>query len=213
MSSPALTARQQQILNFIQHYLDQHQCPPTQAEITLAMGFRSRTAAKDHLRALEKKGVLELRAGSSRGIQLLQVERSSPQQLASSRGLPLIGRVAAGQPILALENIVAWQKIDPELFRPAADYLLQVVGESMRDAGIADGDLLAVQQSPIARDGQIVVARLEDEVTVKRFLRRGDVVELLPANPDFQPIKVDLREQELSIEGLMVGLIRCGAPV
>lgn len=198
MASP-LTPRQQQILDFIRAHIAAQQVPPTQAEITAAMGFRSRTAAVDHLRALEKKGVLELVAGSSRGIRLLEPEDT---------GLPLIGRVAAGVPILAVENIQSRHQVDPGLFRPRADYLLQVHGESMIDAGIADGDLLAVHQTPEAENGQIVVARLDDEVTVKRLMRRGPIVELQPANPAFQPIRVDLRERELAIEGRMVGLIR-----
>ncbi len=198
MSTP-LTRRQQQILDLIRAHMASHQVPPTQAEITAAMGFRSRTAAVDHLRALERKGVLELVSGSSRGIRLLE---------AAEPGLPLIGRVAAGLPILALENIQSRHQVDPALFRPRADYLLQVRGESMIEAGIADGDLLAVHQSPEADNGQIVVARLEEEVTVKRYSRRGPIVTLAPANPDFAPIRVDLRERELHIEGRMVGLIR-----
>lgn len=198
MSAP-LTRRQQQILDLIRSHMAAHQVPPTQAEITAAMGFRSRTAAVDHLRALERKGVLELIAGSSRGIRLLE---------SAEPGLPLIGRVAAGLPILALENIQSRHVVDPALFRPRADYLLQVRGESMIEAGIADGDLLAVHQSPEADNGQIVVARLEEEVTVKRYSRRGPIVTLAPANPDFAPIRVDLRERELHIEGRMVGLIR-----
>ncbi len=198
MSAP-LTRRQQQILDLIRAHMASHQVPPTQAEITAAMGFRSRTAAVDHLRALERKGVLELVSGSSRGIRLLE---------AAEPGLPLIGRVAAGLPILALENIQSRHQVDPALFRPRADYLLQVRGESMIEAGIADGDLLAVHQSPEAGNGQIVVARLEDEVTVKRYSRRGPIVTLAPANPDFTPLRIDLRERELHIEGRMVGLIR-----
>ncbi len=198
MSTP-LTRRQQQILDLIRAHMASHQVPPTQAEITAAMGFRSRTAAVDHLRALERKGVLELVSGSSRGIRLLE---------AAEPGLPLIGRVAAGLPILALENIQSRHQVDPALFRPRADYLLQVRGESMIEAGIADGDLLAVHQSPEAGNGQIVVARLEDEVTVKRYSRRGPIVTLAPANPDFTPLRIDLRERELHIEGRMVGLIR-----
>ncbi len=199
MTSTSLTRRQQQILDLIRDHMATHQVPPTQAEITAAMGFRSRTATVDHLRALERKGALELVAGSSRGIRLLQ---------GADPGLPLIGRVAAGLPILAVENIQSRHLVDPTLFRPRADYLLQVRGESMIEAGIADGDLLAVHQSPEASNGQIVVARLDDEVTVKRYSRRGPIVTLAPANPDFTPIRVDLRERELHIEGHMVGLIR-----
>ncbi len=201
MNTPALTRRQQQILDFIQNHISHHQRPPTQAEITTAMGFRSRTATVDHLRALEKKGVLHRQPGNARGLQLLHTAPPSDS-------LPLIGRVAAGAPILAVENIQTHHAVDPSLFKPRADYLLQVHGQSMRDVGIADGDLLAVHQTPEARNGQIVVARLDEEVTVKRFQRDGDLVELLPANPDFAPIRIDLRERELGIEGLVVGLIR-----
>lgn len=194
-----LTTRQQQILAFIREHLLQQQRPPTQAEIMAHMGFASRTAVRDHLNALEKKGVLRLSGGTSRGIVLEQ---------PSKQVLPLIGRVAAGEPILALENIESEHAVDPQLFKPRADYLLRVQGLSMRDAGIADGDLLAVHQTREARNGQIIVARLDDEVTVKRFDKRGHRVRLLPANPDFAPITLDLREQSLHIEGLMVGLIR-----
>ncbi len=201
MSTANLTQRQQQILDLVQAHLERHQRPPTQAEITAAMGFSSRTATRDHLAALEKKGVLRLQAGRSRGIQLTQAVSPRPY-------LPLIGQVAAGAPILAVENVLSEHAVDPALFKPRADYLLQVRGQSMRDAGIADGDLLAVHQTPQARNGQIVVARLDDEVTVKRFEQTGAQVRLLPANPDFSPIEVDLRKQVLSIEGLMVGLIR-----
>lgn len=204
MPSSRLTPRQAQILQFIRSYTGTQKMPPTQAEITAAMGFSSRTATRDHLRALEKKGVLELKPGASRGIQLL-----TPTLSAS---LPLIGRVAAGQPILALENVLAQHVIDPQLFHPRADYLLQVQGQSMRDAGIADGDLLAVHRTPEARNGQIVVARIDDEVTVKRFERHAEWVSLLPANPDFAPIRINLRKQSLHIEGLMVGLIRQSSP-
>ncbi|MGJ8668285.1 MAG: transcriptional repressor LexA [Oceanococcus sp.] len=201
MSTHHLTHRQQQILDLIQDHLQQYQRPPTQAEITSAMGFSSRTATRDHLRALERKGVLHLEAGASRGIAL-----SSPT--TSPHMLPLIGQVAAGQPILAIENVLSEHAIDHKLFTPRADYLLKVRGLSMRDAGINDGDLLAVHQTPQANNGQIVVARLDDEVTVKRFHRQGKRVRLLPENSDFSPIEIDLDEQELHIEGLMVGLIR-----
>lgn len=196
-----LTHRQQQILDLIQNHLQQHQRPPTQAEITAAMGFSSRTATRDHLRALEKKGAIKLETGASRGIRVIQAK-------SALQRLPLIGQVAAGHPILAIENIVSEHEVDPSLFTPRADYLLKVRGLSMRDAGIHDGDLLAVHQTPQARNGQIVVARLEDEVTVKRFLRQGQRVCLLAENPDFPAIEVDLSKQELHIEGLMVGLIR-----
>lgn len=196
-----LTPRQQQILDWIRDHLRRHQRPPTQAEITAAMGFRSRTATRDHLEALARKGALSLQRGASRGIVVH--DTSVPTQT-----LPLVGRVAAGQPILALEHVIAEHQVDPSLFRARADYLLSVSGHSMRDAGILDGDLLAVQHTPEARNGDIVVARLDEEVTVKRFEQQQHQVRLLPANPDFSPIEIDLRRQSLVIEGRMVGLIR-----
>lgn len=196
-----LTPRQQQILDWIRDHLRRHQRPPTQAEITTAMGFRSRTATRDHLEALARKGALSLQRGASRGIVVH--DTSVPTQT-----LPLVGRVAAGQPILALEHVIAEHQVDPSLFRARADYLLSVSGHSMRDAGILDGDLLAVQHTPEARNGDIVVARLDEEVTVKRFEQQQHQVRLLPANPDFSPIEIDLRRQPLVIEGRMVGLIR-----
>lgn len=196
-----LTPRQQQILDWIRDHLRRHQRPPTQAEITAAMGFRSRTATRDHLEALARKGALSLQRGASRGIVVH--DTSAPTQT-----LPLVGRVAAGQPILALEHVIAEHQVDPSLFRARADYLLSVSGHSMRDAGILDGDLLAVQHTPEARNGDIVVARLDEEVTVKRFEQQQHQVRLLPANPDFSPIEIDLRRQSLVIEGRMVGLIR-----
>jgi repressor LexA len=200
MNIPALTARQTQILSFIRKYLAANHMPPTQLAIMMAMGFRSRTAVRDHLKALEKKGAISLMSGASRGIQLLErVPRAA---------IPLIGQVAAGHPILALENIQSHHSLDAGLFHPRADYLLKVQGMSMRDAGIIDGDLLAVHQTPEARNGQIVVARIDDEVTVKRFERKGHWVELIPANTDFKSLRIDLRKLNLSIEGLMVGLIR-----
>lgn len=194
-----LTPRQAQILQLIREYAEATGFPPTRAEIAQAMGFRSANAAEEHLRALARKGMIEMQPGASRGIRLKDVG-----------GLPLVGRVAAGSPILAAEHVEARYQLDPALFNPRADYLLRVQGMSMRDAGILDGDLLAVHRTQEARNGQIVVARLADEVTVKRFQRRGDRVQLLPENPDFQPILVDLQREELVIEGLGVGVIRNG---
>lgn len=192
-----LTQRQQQILDWIRQHMEQEGLPPTRAELCEAMGFRSPNAAEDHLRALARKGAIELVAGSSRGIRL-----------PDPGGLPLVGRVAAGSPVLAAEHIEAHHKVDPQMFRPQADYLLRVRGESMRDVGILDNDLLAVHQTAVARNGQIVVARIGEEVTVKRFRQHGHQVELLPENPDFEPILVDLRHEPLVIEGLGVGIIR-----
>lgn len=194
-----LTPRQQEILALIRDHLETRGCPPTRAEIARALGFRSANAAESHLRALARKGVLELVPGASRGIRLAE---------AAAGGLPLIGRVAAGAPILAEENIEGRYRLDPDLFHPHADYLLRVRGDSMRDAGILDGDLLAVHRAPEAANGQIVVARLDDEVTVKRFRRRGHSVELSAENPAYAPIRVDLRSAELVLEGLAVGVVR-----
>jgi len=199
-----LTPRQQQILDLIRRHIGETGYPPTRAEIAGALGFRSVNAAEDHLRALERRGAVQLQKGASRGIRLLQ---------PVGEGLPVVGRVAAGSPILALEHIEEHYRLDPGLFRPRADYLLRVRGESMRDAGILDGDLLAVHQTPEAENGQIVVARLDEEVTVKRLRRPGHWryrLHLLAENPDFEPIQVDLRVQSLVIEGIGVGVLRCG---
>jgi repressor LexA len=197
-----LTPRQEQILRLIRELTEATGFPPTRAEIARALGFRSVNAAEEHLKALARKGAVEILAGASRGIRL-----------KDRGGLPLVGRVAAGSPILAEQNIEGRYQLDPLLFRPRADYLLRVEGMSMRDAGILDGDLLAVHTTPEAGNGQIVVARLHDEVTVKRFERKGHRVRLLPENPDFQPLLVDLRRQPLVIEGLGVGVIRNGKPL
>lgn len=203
-----LTIRQQEILDYIRESLARRGAPPTRAEIVERFGFKSPNAAEDHLRALAKRGAIELLGGgTSRGIRLLAVPA-----LAHDRSLPLIGRVAAGQPILAAESIESFCPVDPAVFRPRADFLLRVRGESMRDVGIRHDDLLAVHKQTTASNGQIVIARLGDEVTVKRFHREGDVVRLLPANPDFGPIRVDLARTELLIEGLAVGVIRSGFP-
>jgi repressor LexA len=179
--------------------------PQTIAELSEHFGFRSPNAAESHLRALEKKGAITIERGRSRGITLTALSAAS---LSARTRLPLVGRVAAGSPILAQENIEHEYRVDPALFSPRPHYLLRVEGMSMRDAGILDRDLLAVHRTPEVRDGQIVVARVDDEVTVKRFRRRGHLVSLLPENPDFEPISVDLRRQQLTIEGLGVGIIR-----
>lgn len=202
-----LTERQSEILKLIREMTEVSGFPPTRAEIARTMGFRSVNAAEQHLRALEKKGFLEILSGASRGIR---VKDSKPQGKGSPRlfELPLVGRVAAGSPILAEENLQGSYQVDPNMFTPRADYLLKVKGLSMRDVGIMDGDLLAVHRSSEARTGQIVVARLDDEVTVKRLRRRGHAVQLVAENPDFEPIEVDLRTQELAIEGIAVGIIR-----
>lgn len=197
----SLTPRQSEILEFVRSSIREQGWPPTRAEIARAMGFASATAAVDHLKALAKKGFVELLPGASRGIRLLEAN-------SAADGLPLIGRVAAGSPILAQEHVVGHYPVDTGLFYPRADYLLQVRGMSMRDVGILDGDWLAVHRVSEARNGQIVVARLDDEVTVKRLRLLPGRAELLPENPDFQPIEVDLTHQSLAIEGLAVGVIR-----
>lgn len=208
MTQDNLTTRQREILNYISEHIDQQGFPPTRSELCEHFGFRSPNAAESHLRALDRKGVIQLGRGRSRGITLTTLARAS-LPTADARGtLPLVGRVAAGSPVLAEENIENEYRFDPALFSPRPDYLLRVQGLSMRDAGILDGDLLAVHRTPEARNGQIVVARLDDEVTVKRFQREGQRVSLLPENPDFEPIVVDLAQQHLAIEGLGVGVIR-----
>ena len=199
-----LTNRQRRVLNLIREHLATTGMPPTRSEIALALGFRSPNAAEDHLKALARKGAISLTPGTSRGIRVLADE---------DPGLPVVGQVAAGAPILAQEHIESHCRVEPGLFSPRADYLLQVKGMSMRDAGILDGDLLAVHHTPKAGNGQVVVARLDEEVTVKRFRQRGNVVQLLPENPDFSPIVVDLRRQPLVIEGIGVGVIRKGHPL
>jgi len=198
-----LTLRQAEILAFIQEKQATNGMPPTRTEIAEHFCFRSTYAASKHLQALARKGVLELLPGASRGIRLLR----APE--AAAAGLPVVGRVAAGAPLLAQECIEAHYALDPGLFRPRADYLLRVRGESMRDAGILDGDLLAVHKTPQAANGQIVVARLEGEVTVKRFQREAQQVRLLPENPDFSPILVDAGMADFCIEGVAVGCLRC----
>jgi repressor LexA len=203
-----LTPRQSQVLHLIRQAVVETGMPPTRAEIAKQLGFRSPNAAEEHLRTLQRKGCIELIAGASRGIRL----RDS---LRDQLGLPLIGRVAAGRPILAEEHIVDHMRIDPNLFKPRPHYLLKVVGESMTGAGILDGDLVAVHRTADVRNRQIVVARLENEVTVKRYRLEGNIAWLLPENSDFEPLRVDLRSQSLLIEGVVVGVLRMssdGAP-
>ncbi|HEY5774980.1 MAG TPA: transcriptional repressor LexA [Xanthomonadales bacterium] len=209
MTEKPLTKRQKEILTFISDHIDSEGFPPTRNDLSKHFGFRSPNAAESHLRALEHKGVIRIEAGRSRGITLTSLSPSNLPPLSALRTpLPLVGRVAAGSPILAQENIENEYRVDPSLFSSRPHYLLRVEGNSMLNAGILDGDLLAVHRTPEARNGQIVVARLDDEVTVKRFERNGHQVSLLPENPDFQPMLVDLRRQSLVIEGLAVGVIR-----
>ena len=215
---PKLTDRQQQILDLIQRAIARTGAPPTRAEIATELGFKSANAAEEHLQALARKGAIELVSGTSRGIRLKSdtlraINESRGKSLAQSvadfaqLALPLIGRVAAGSPILAQEHIDKTYYVEDSLFQRKPDYLLKVRGMSMRDAGIMDGDLLAVQSTKEAKNGQIVVARLGDEVTVKRFMRHNNLIELHPENPDYQTIVVEPGEA-FEIEGLAVGLIR-----
>ncbi|MFZ4550933.1 MAG: transcriptional repressor LexA [Aquabacterium sp.] len=227
---PKLTPRQQQIFELIQRAIARTGSPPTRAEIAAELGFRSANAAEEHLQALARKGVIELVGGTSRGIRLkadtLRSVNENRKQTASAKSsngslsfslalpgleqlvLPLVGRVAAGQPILAQEHVEQTYAVEPSLFAKRPDYLLRVRGMSMKDIGILDGDLLAVARSREARNGQIVVARIGDEVTVKRFQRTAQGIELLPENPDFQPIVVTPDSPDFELEGLAVGLIR-----
>lgn len=211
-----LTERQQQILDLIRQEITRVGFPPTRAEIARTLGFRSPNAAEDHLKALARKGVIELTAGASRGIRLVQSDKSAAPaaapaaQLAAAASaflLPLVGRVAAGHPILASEHVEREISVEPSLFQQTPDYLLRVKGDSMINAGILDGDLLAVKKAAEARNGQIVVARIGDEVTVKRFSRQGRILELLPENPAYSPIRVSASEP-FALEGIAVGLIR-----
>lgn len=208
-----LTKRQQQVLDIVKRAMRDKGMPPTRAEIADILGFKSANAAEEHLKALAKKGAIEILAGTSRGIRILNddtsIKGSKPNSEENDEGLPVLGQVAAGSPVLASENIAFHLKIDPNSFRKKADYLLRVKGLSMKNIGIMEGDLLAVHRTTDApRNGQLVVARIQDEVTVKRFKKEGHWVWLLPENEDFDPIKVDLREETLVIEGLAVGLIR-----
>jgi len=217
--TPKLTERQQQILDLVRGAIERTGAPPTRAEIAAELGFKSANAAEEHLQALARKGVIELVGGTSRGIRLksdtlraLHQSRGSQFSLPlpglSQLTLPLVGRVAAGSPILAQEHIDQTYVMEASMFARRPDFLLKVRGMSMRDAGIMDGDLLAVQKAKEAKNGQIVVARLGDEVTVKRFRRTRTSIELLPENPDFEPIVVPFGDVDFELEGLAVGLIR-----
>ena len=219
---PKLTARQQQIFDLVRTSIENTGSPPTRAEIAHELGFRSANAAEEHLQALARKGVIELLGGTSRGIRLrsdalraLNESRESrshqfslPIPSLAQLNLPLVGRVSAGAPILAQEHIEQNYNVEASMFSRRPDFLLRVRGMSMKDIGIMDGDLLAVQKASEARNGQIVVARLGDEVTVKRFKRGKQGIELLPENPDFEPIQVPEGDESFALEGLAVGLIR-----
>jgi SOS-response transcriptional repressor, LexA len=206
MTTPNLTERQQKTLDFLREYLQTQGLPPTLREIADALGFPSHSSAQACVESLVRKGVLE-RSPQHRGLRLPS-GNAAAIRAAMLNELPLIGRVAAGSPILAEENIESQLEIDPAMFHPRADYLLRVVGMSMRDVGILDGDLLAVHRTATANDGQIVVARLDDEVTVKRLKHERNRLLLLPENPDFSPIEVDPRRHAFAIEGRYVGIIR-----
>jgi len=197
-----LTPRQQEVFDLIKSKIDETGMPPTRAEIARELGFRSANAAEEHLKALARKQVIEIVPGASRGIRIMQ------EAANEETGLPLIGRVAAGEPILAQEHVESHYQVDPNMFHPQADFLLRVHGESMKNIGIMDGDLLAVHKTQDVRNGQVVVARVEDDVTVKRLEKKGSKVLLHAENEDFSPIEVDLTCQELSIEGIAVGIIR-----
>ncbi|MEH6549684.1 MAG: transcriptional repressor LexA [Pseudomonadales bacterium] len=196
-----LTARQSQVLELIKTHIEDTGFPPTRADIAREFGFKSANAAEEHLRALARKGAIEMVAGASRGIRLPPPEH---------QGIPIVGHVAAGYPVLAEEHVEDYCDVPPSLFSPRADFFLRVRGESMREAGILDGDLLAVHSTSEANSGQIVIARLDDEVTVKRLRTTKSKFQIIlePENPDFNPIEVDLREQHCSIEGISVGVIR-----
>ncbi|NUY55380.1 repressor LexA [Salinivibrio sp. MA351] len=200
-----LTARQQQIFELIKTHIEDTGMPPTRAEIARQLGFRSANAAEEHLKALARKGVLEIIPGASRGIRLISEEEVVTPD---DQGLPLIGRVAAGEPILAQEHVESLYQVDPALFKPSADFLLRVSGMSMKDIGILDGDLLAVHKTQDVHNGQVVVARVDDDVTVKRLEKKGSNVVLHAENDEFMPISVDLTAQSLTIEGVAVGVIR-----
>lgn len=198
-----LTKRQSEVLECIRTYIESTGYPPTRAEIAKELGFRSANAAEEHLKALSRKGAIEMTAGTSRGIRIPDMEEEN-------LGIPVIGRVAAGSPVLAQEHIAEHCQIPADFFYPKADYFLKVQGLSMKDVGILDGDLLAVHQTDQAKNGQLVVARIDEEVTVKRFEKKQHQVLLIAENPDFDPIEIDLRQQELHIEGLAVGVLRRG---
>ena len=196
-----LTSRQQQVLDLVRRHISETGYPPTRADIARELGFKSANAAEEHLKALARKGAIEMIAGASRGIRLPE-----------SAGIPIVGRVAAGDPVLAEQNIEDYCDLPPTFFKPSADYFLVVKGDSMMEVGILDGDLLAVHSTPVANNGDIVVARIEEDVTVKRLHKTGQkhLLELLPENQDYEPIKVDLREQAFAIEGISVGILRRG---
>lgn len=206
MTRKHLTERQQEIFDFLKFHIETTGMPPTRVEIAREIGFKSPNAAEEHLKALARKGYIEMLSGTSRGIRLLVTDEA-----ANEDTLPLVGKVAAGTPIMAIEHIDNYYPVNGSMFSPHADYLLKVSGNSMEKIGILDGDLLAVHKTNVARNGQVVVARLEDEVTVKRLEKKGDLVYLHPENDELEPIVVDIRLEYLEIEGIAVGVIRSNA--
>ncbi|QIW15435.1 repressor LexA [Pasteurellaceae bacterium RH1A] len=202
-----LTQRQQEIFDFVKNHIETTGMPPTRVEIAREIGFRSPNAAEEHLKALARKGYIEMISGTSRGIRILVNDEAANDD----EGLPLVGKVAAGAPILAIEHIENHYPVNGSLFSPAADYLLKVSGNSMEKIGILDGDLLAVHRTSSVRNGQVVVARVDDEVTVKRLEKKGNLIYLHPENDELEPIVVDPRFQFIEIEGLAVGVIRSNA--
>ena len=203
------SARQRQVLQLIARHLEHHGMPPTRAELAEALGLRNRQGIEQHLRALARKGHIRLEPGIARGIRLAEGGRA---RVPSPARLPLYGRVAAGVPTLASSNLEDELLVDPTLFRPAADFLLRVHGDSMRDADILDRDILAVHRTREASNGQVVVARLGEEATVKIYRRRGSLLRLEPANDAYAPLEIDLATQACVIEGLVVGIVRAGLP-
>ncbi len=200
-----LTKRQSEVMDMIREFIAETGFPPTRAEIAKHLGFKSPNAAEEHLKALAKKGAIEILPGASRGLKVVE---ETPEELPVDIGLPIIGKVAAGFPILAQENVSSYVQIPPEMFYPKADYFLSVTGMSMKDIGIFDGDLIAVHKTSTVKNGQVVVARIDDDVTVKRFQQDGKIIHLIAENSDFDDIKVDLETTEFAIEGISVGVIR-----
>ncbi|AWI51130.1 repressor LexA [Actinobacillus porcitonsillarum] len=208
MARKHLTARQQEIFDFVKNHITTTGMPPTRVEIAREIGFKSPNAAEEHLKALARKGYIEMLSGTSRGIRILVNDET---ESANDDGLPLIGKVAAGTPIEAIEHIENYYPVNGAMFSPAADYLLRVNGNSMEKIGILDGDLLAVHKTNYAKNGQVIVARVDDEVTVKRLEKKGDLIYLHPENDELEAIVVDPRIEYIEIEGIAVGVIRSNA--
>ncbi|MDH2924413.1 SOS-response transcriptional repressor LexA [Nicoletella semolina] len=211
MNLPHLTARQQEILDFVRQHIEETGMPPTRVEIARKIGFKSPNAAEEHLKALARKGYIEMLSGTSRGIRILVENAESENDENIDEGLPLVGKVAAGSPITAVEHIENHYPVNGAMFSPNADYLLRVNGNSMEKIGILDGDLLAVHRTNSARNGQVVVARVNDEVTVKRLEKKGNIIYLHPENDELEAIVIDSKNTFIEIEGIAVGVIRNNA--